>query len=182
MAILTVEIKIHREGQEATGEEGTDWGEGNEEQLRQPWTLKGLHKTDICPPPPPISFGNNQNTSIPIIGIIFLNIFHYHKPGYRSRYSDWLRAGRPRGWSSSPGRGKNFLLSTASRPALGPTHPSIQWVPGAVSLGVKRPGREADHSPRTSAQVKNTCINRLAFVAETECVSCEVRTGFLNSV
>jgi hypothetical protein len=23
----------------------------------------------------------------------------------------------------------------------------IQWVPGALSLGVKRPGREADHSP-----------------------------------
>jgi hypothetical protein len=31
--------------------------------------------------------------------------------------------------------------------ALGPTQPSIQWVPGALSLGVKRPGREADHSP-----------------------------------
>jgi hypothetical protein len=29
-----------------------------------------------------------------------------------SRYSDWLRAGRPRGWSSSPGRVKNFLFST----------------------------------------------------------------------
>jgi hypothetical protein len=29
---------------------------------------------------------------------------------------------------------------------------------GAVSLGVKRPGREADHSPATSAKVKNTWI------------------------
>jgi hypothetical protein len=27
----------------------------------------------------------------------------------RNRYSDWLRAGRPRGQSSSPGRVKNFL-------------------------------------------------------------------------
>jgi hypothetical protein len=27
----------------------------------------------------------------------------------QSRYSDWLRAGRPRGRSSSPGRIKNFL-------------------------------------------------------------------------
>jgi hypothetical protein len=26
-----------------------------------------------------------------------------------SRHSDWLRAGRPRGRSSSPGRAKNFL-------------------------------------------------------------------------
>jgi hypothetical protein len=33
-----------------------------------------------------------------------------------------------------------FLFTTASRPALGPTQPSIQWVPGALSLGVKRPG------------------------------------------
>jgi hypothetical protein len=31
--------------------------------------------------------------------------------------------------------------------ALGPTQPPIQWVPGALSLGVKWPGREADHSP-----------------------------------
>jgi hypothetical protein len=29
--------------------------------------------------------------------------------GWRSRYSDWLRAGRQRGRSSSPGKVKNFL-------------------------------------------------------------------------
>jgi hypothetical protein len=39
-----------------------------------------------------------------------------------------------------------FLFTTASRTVLGPTQPSIQWVPGAFYLGVKRPGREADHS------------------------------------
>jgi hypothetical protein len=33
-------------------------------------------------------------------------------------------------------------------------HP-IQWVPGTLSLWVKRPGREADHSPPSSAEVKN---------------------------
>jgi hypothetical protein len=33
--------------------------------------------------------------------------------------------------------------------------PSIQWVPGALSLGVKRPEREADHSLQSSAEVKN---------------------------
>jgi hypothetical protein len=41
--------------------------------------------------------------------------------------------------------------------ALGPTRPLIQWVPGALSLGVKRPGREADHSPPPSAKVKSVC-------------------------
>jgi hypothetical protein len=52
-----------------------------------------------------------------------------------SRYSDWLRAGRPRDRSSSPGRVKNFLFSTSSRPALGSTQLPIQWVPGALSPG-----------------------------------------------
>ena len=40
-----------------------------------------------------------------------------------------------------------------SRPALGPTQPLIQWVPG-VSRGVKRPGRGVDHPPLSSAEVK----------------------------
>jgi hypothetical protein len=35
-----------------------------------------------------------------------------------------------------------------------PLH-NIQWVSGALSLGVKRPGHEADHSPPSSAEVKN---------------------------
>jgi hypothetical protein len=48
-----------------------------------------------------------------------------------------------------------FLFTPASRTALAPTQPPIQWVPGAFSLGVKRPGREADHSPPSSAEVKN---------------------------
>jgi hypothetical protein len=38
--------------------------------------------------------------------------------------------------------------------ALGPTQRPIQWVPGALSLVVKRPGREADHSSSSSAEVK----------------------------
>jgi hypothetical protein len=58
----------------------------------------------------------------------------------------------------SPGRVKNFLFSTWSKPALGPTQPPIQWVPGALSPGVKRQGREADHSPPASAEVKKTWI------------------------
>jgi len=34
------------------------------------------------------------------------------------------------------------------------TQPSIQWESGALSLKVKRPGREADHSPLSSAEAK----------------------------
>jgi hypothetical protein len=60
-------------------------------------------------------------------------------------YSDWLRAVRPKGWSSSPGRVENVHFFTTSRPALGPTQCSIQWVTGGVSLEVNRPGCEADH-------------------------------------
>jgi hypothetical protein len=47
-----------------------------------------------------------------------------------------------------------FLFTTASRTALGPTEPPVQWVPAALSLGVKRWGREADQSPPSSAEVK----------------------------
>jgi len=42
-----------------------------------------------------------------------------------------------------------FLLATASRPTLGPTQSPTQWLPG-----VKRSGREADHSPPSSAEVE----------------------------
>jgi hypothetical protein len=68
-----------------------------------------------------------------------------------------IATGRPRGRSSSPGRVKNFIFSTSSRPALVPTRLSIQWVQGALSPGVKQEGRAADHSP-TSADVKKTWI------------------------
>jgi len=56
-----------------------------------------------------------------------------------------------------------------SRLSLGPTQPPIQKLPGALSLGAKRPGREADHSPPYSAEVKTawnyTSIPQYAFRA-----------------
>jgi hypothetical protein len=51
-------------------------------------------------------------------------------------------------------RGLGILFTTTSRMALGPTQPPIQSVPVDLSLEVKRPGREADHSPPSSAKVK----------------------------
>jgi hypothetical protein len=38
---------------------------------------------------------------------------------------------------------------------VGPIQPPIQWLPRALSLGVKRSGRESDHSPPSTAEVKN---------------------------
>jgi hypothetical protein len=59
----------------------------------------------------------------------------------------------------SPRRESNpyyfFLFATASRPALGPTHSPFKLVQGAVTLGLNQPGRVADHSPPSSAEVKN---------------------------
>jgi hypothetical protein len=46
------------------------------------------------------------------------------------------------------------IFSTSFRPALESTQPSTRWIPGAVSPRVKRPGREAEHSPPTSAESK----------------------------
>jgi hypothetical protein len=59
-----------------------------------------------------------------------------------------------RGFESRQGL-EIFLFITASRSALGLAQPPIQWIPGHPSLGVKRPGREADHSRPSSAEVKN---------------------------
>jgi hypothetical protein len=80
--------------------------------------------------------------------------------GYR--LDDWVL-----GFNSLWGLG--IFLTTASRTALGPTQLPIQWVPGALSLGVKRPGREADHSPPSSAELKTewsyTSTPQYAFMA-----------------
>jgi hypothetical protein len=67
--------------------------------------------------------------------------------------------GRLSGRNLSPGRVKNFLLSTSPRLVLKPIQPPIQWVLGALTMGVKQPERLADHSPPTSAEVKNTWIH-----------------------
>jgi hypothetical protein len=48
--------------------------------------------------------------------------------------------------------GSRIFSSPSYRLALGLTQPPIQWVPGALSSGVKRPGREAKHSPPTCAR------------------------------
>ena len=51
---------------------------------------------------------------------------------------------------SNPGGDEIFR---PSRPALGPTQPSVQCVPGFSPGGKVRPGRAADHSPSSSAAI-----------------------------
>jgi hypothetical protein len=53
-----------------------------------------------------------------------------------------------------------------SGPSLGPTQPPIQWLSGALTSEVKRPGREADQSPPSSADVKNTwsCASTTSYI------------------
>jgi hypothetical protein len=54
-----------------------------------------------------------------------------------------------------PKEATNFLCSIASRPALRPTQPPIQWVQGLFPPAVKGRGRENDHSPPSNAAFKN---------------------------
>jgi hypothetical protein len=54
-------------------------------------------------------------------------------------YYVWLRAGRPGDPGSILGKGERiYPLASVSRPALGSTQPTVQWVPGVLSPGAKR--------------------------------------------
>jgi len=48
-----------------------------------------------------------------------------------------------------------FHFSEASKLAVGPTQPPVQWLLVAFSLVEKQPGHEADHSPLSSVKVMN---------------------------
>jgi len=58
--------------------------------------------------------------------------------------------------SSIPWKTRDIFFVTSSRPALKPpSQAPIQWVLGALSPGVKRPGCEVDYSHPSSADVTN---------------------------
>jgi hypothetical protein len=95
-----------------------------------------------------------------LLASVFLSLFRFYflfspfrRQGSSVRIVTRLRTGRS-GIDSCQGHGI-FLFATAYRPSLGSTQPSIQWVLGSLSAGVKRPAREADRSPTSSAGVKN---------------------------
>jgi hypothetical protein len=49
-----------------------------------------------------------------------------------------------------------FSLRHRVQTVLGPTQPPIQWVAGTLTAGIRRPEREADNSPPSNVEVKNT--------------------------
>jgi hypothetical protein len=91
----------------------------------------------------------NEIAEKPIALPFFTSLHMRTGAGIAQRYSARLRTVEDWGFESRQGLGI-LLFTAASRPALGPTQPPIQCVPGDLSLV-----READHSPPSSAEVKN---------------------------
>jgi hypothetical protein len=77
--------------------------------------------------------------------------------GNSSQYSVWLQIA----WLgfNPQQRQRIFPQASVSRPALRHTQPPVQWVgnssPAVLSQGKVWPGHDADHSPPSSAKVKN---------------------------
>jgi hypothetical protein len=66
------------------------------------------------------AFRDNWYYDIHTVTQIFNRLFRTcEEPRQRSWYSDWLRAGLPKGQYSSPSRVKNNYFFISSRPALG---------------------------------------------------------------
>jgi hypothetical protein len=63
---------------------------------------------------------------------------------YLTQYSVWLRTGRT-GFDPCK-RQKILPLACTSRPALGPTQPTVQWVPGVFSPGGGGKARPGQHT------------------------------------
>jgi hypothetical protein len=79
---------------------------------------------------------------------------------YRKQATDWTARVR------FPALQDSFF-SAASRPTLGPAQPYIQWVPGALSLGVKWKGFEADDWPPSSAVKKSGALPPLPHMSSS---------------
>jgi hypothetical protein len=98
----------------------------------------------------------NNETIIIQLNSISIQLFIYNNSNNLLEFrnsSVGIRSGQP-GVDSRQGQ-EIFLFSTASREALGPAQSPVKREPGALSPGVKRPGRKVYHSPPYSVEVKN---------------------------
>jgi hypothetical protein len=75
----------------------------------------------------------------------------------RAVIAQWYSSGLRAGWSEVrvPAVAGNFSLHHRVQNGSEALPSSYPMGTGALSLGVKRPGREANHSPPSSAEVKN---------------------------
>jgi hypothetical protein len=87
----------------------------------------------------------------PLLNNLFLCLLHI--PGSPGSVVTRLWAERPEFHTCQ--ERDFFLFVTASRPGLGPTNPLIELISGAAVPPLKRPGREANHSPSSNAEIKN---------------------------
>jgi hypothetical protein len=76
----------------------------------------------------------NKSTAVSL-NLFYCLLYSHWELGSRSRYSDWLRAGRPRGRSLSPCRVKYFLHVVQSGSGVHPT--SYPMGTGGSFLGGK---------------------------------------------
>jgi hypothetical protein len=98
--------------------------------------------------PLPLTLSLSLSLSLSLYIYIYIYIYIYWGVGIAMGYGlDYP--------GSVPGSSKTFLFSTACRPPRRPRRSPIYWVPGALYPEVKRQGREADHLPPSSAEVKN---------------------------
>jgi hypothetical protein len=108
------------------------------------WTLCTIHSTHILH----ISFHSKIGVHLKFEGCTLFN-FVFHKPILKNRMHLKFEGAyiHSRTVYTSPDR------------FWGSTQQPIQWVPDALSPGVKRSGRDADHSARTSVEVKKMWID-----------------------
>jgi hypothetical protein len=78
----------------------------------------------------------------------YISLILYKKPS--------LKAGQQNKLASIPSKARDFTIFYYSKPVLGFTQPLSQWITNFFRR-VRRPGREADPLPLSSAEIKNEC-------------------------